>query len=150
MDLMVERSSNGLSSSLSSIFALAFPLDRDNSGLKIFRWVGGPIPTLGDISIYWRWSLQVLSPCCWVFWLLDIMSSPTGTGSLLNSWHLGLSSGSPSSLFPTATYFYSFSWHSGLLSCLFLYLILLPPPFSLSNTDLSLPLPTIIIFSPSK
>ena len=29
-----------------SIFVNAFPLDRNNSGLKIVRWVGDPIPQL--------------------------------------------------------------------------------------------------------
>jgi hypothetical protein len=43
--------------SLCSIFVPAFPLDRDNSGLKFLRWVSGPIPPLGDTSIYWMWSL---------------------------------------------------------------------------------------------
>jgi hypothetical protein len=41
------------------LFAPAFPLDRNNSWLKFFRWVGGPIPLLGAV--------QVLSPLCWVY-----------------------------------------------------------------------------------
>jgi hypothetical protein len=39
-----------------------FPSDMGTSGLEIFRWMGGPIPQLGAMSIYWRWSLQVQSP----------------------------------------------------------------------------------------
>ena len=38
---------DGLSFSLCSIFVPAFPLDRDNSRLKIFRWVSGPNIPLG-------------------------------------------------------------------------------------------------------
>lgn len=44
------------------------------------------------------------------------MSSPLGPGSLLCSWRLGLSSGSPSSSPPRPLSFYSFSWPSGHLS----------------------------------
>jgi hypothetical protein len=29
-------------------------LVRNSSGLKFLRWVGGPIPPLGAMSIYWR------------------------------------------------------------------------------------------------
>jgi hypothetical protein len=60
-------------------YVAAYPLDRKNSGLKFLRWVNGSIPQLRAMSIYWRWSLQVLYPCCWPFWL---MSSPLGPGSL--------------------------------------------------------------------
>ena len=121
MDHKVGWSLDGLSFSLCSIFVPAFPLDRDDSGLKHFRWVGGPIPPLGALSIYWRRSLQVLSPYCWVF---QLMSSTLGSWILLHLWFQGLSSSSLPS--PSATYFYSFSWSSGLLSCLFLYLVLHP------------------------
>jgi hypothetical protein len=70
-----------------------FPLDRNNSGLKFLRWIGGPIPPLGAMSIYWRWSLQALSSLCWVF---RLMSAPMDPGNLLLPWHLGVSSGPPS------------------------------------------------------
>jgi hypothetical protein len=33
--------------SLFNFFVPVFPLDRNISGLKILRWVGGPIPTEG-------------------------------------------------------------------------------------------------------
>ena len=36
------------------------------SGLKFLGWVGGPMSQLGAMPIYWRWSLWVLSPLCWV------------------------------------------------------------------------------------
>ena len=71
-------------------FVPVFPLGRNISGLKSLRWVGGAIPQLVVMPIYWRWSLQVLSPLCWVFWLKSLMMGP---GSHLLPWHLGLSSG---------------------------------------------------------
>jgi hypothetical protein len=49
--------------SLYSIFFVPVnPLDRNFSGLKALRWVCGPIPRLGAMPIYWKWSLQVLLP----------------------------------------------------------------------------------------
>jgi hypothetical protein len=92
--------------SLLHFFVLVFPLDRNSSGLKFLRWIGCSISPLGAISIYWKWSLQVLSSLCWVFWL---MSSPLDPGNLSLPWSLGLSSGYPKFPSPTATYFYSFS-----------------------------------------
>ena len=74
------------------LFVPKFPLDRNNSGLKFVRWVDGSIPQLEALPIYWWWSLQVLSPLCWVFWL---MSTLLGPGNLLVPWSLELSSGSP-------------------------------------------------------
>ena len=88
------------------LFVPIFPLDRNNSGLKILRWVVGPIPQQGDVPNLWIWSLQVLSPLYWVF---QLMSSLLGPGSLLLSWHLGLLGGYPQ--FPIlATHFCSISW----------------------------------------
>ena len=55
----------------SPFFVPAFPLDRRDSGLKFLKWVGGPIPQLGAMPIHWIWSLQVLSPLCWVFRLMS-------------------------------------------------------------------------------
>jgi hypothetical protein len=57
--------------SLFHFFVPVFPLDRNNSELKFFRWVDGPIPQLGAMHNYWKWNLQVLSPLCWVFQLLS-------------------------------------------------------------------------------
>jgi len=78
------------------VFVPIFSFDRSSSGLIFLRWVGGPIPQLGAMPIHWIWSLQVLSPLCWVF---RLMSSLLGPGNLLGPWHLGLSSGFPQ--FPT-------------------------------------------------
>ena len=55
------------------LFVPVFPLDRNNSELKFWRWVGGPIPQLGAVPNCWIWSLQVLSPICWVH---QLISSP--------------------------------------------------------------------------
>jgi hypothetical protein len=121
----------GHSFSLCSIsFVPVFPLDRNNSGLKNLRWMGGPIPQLGAMPIYWRWSLRVLSPFCWVF---QLKSSPLDPGNFLHPWCLGLSSGFPCSLPSTATYFSLFSWFSGLLSYLFILSPVPPFPYSLQT-----------------
>jgi hypothetical protein len=82
------------------LFAPVFPLDRSNSGLKFLRWVGGRIPQLEAVSNLWIWSLQVLSPLCWV---IQLMSSLLGPGHLFLSWHLGLSGGNPQ--FPIPHYY---------------------------------------------
>jgi hypothetical protein len=44
------------------------------------RWVGGPIPQPEAVPMQWIWSLQILSPICWLF---QLMSSPLGPGNLL-------------------------------------------------------------------
>jgi hypothetical protein len=112
------------------LFVPVFPFDRNNSGLKILRWMSGLISQLGAMSNYLRWSLQVLSPLCWVF---RVMSPPLGLENHLLPWCLGLSSGSTPP--PTAICFYSFSWPIGLLSWLFSYLILPPLPPLLSPSQ---------------
>ena len=101
------------------LFVPIFPLDRSNSGLKFWRWMGGPIPQLGAVPNLWIWSLQVLSPLCWVF---QLMSSLLGSGNLLYLWHLGLSSVYPhSSLLHTSVQFpnllYFCPVYSHTLSC---------------------------------
>ena len=113
------------------LFVPVFPLDRSNSGLKFLRWVGGPIPQLGAMPNLWIWSLQVLSPLCWVF---QLMSSLLGPGRLLLSWHLGLSGCYPpvphppllyiSVQFPDPLYISSISSHT-----LFCSPFPLPPSF---------------------
>ena len=66
-------------------------------------WVGVPIPPLGVLSDYWRWSLQVPYPHCWAFLLRSTIVSP---GCLPHPSPLGISKGSPtpyclsSSIFP--------------------------------------------------
>jgi hypothetical protein len=119
---------NGLSFSFCSIFVPVFPLGTIWDQ-KFWRWVVGSIPLLGSLSIYWRWSPQVLSPHCWAF---QVRSSPLSYESLSHSRSLGLSIALPRQS-PAAAYFYLFSWPSGLLSSLPLFLTLplfplLPPP----------------------
>jgi hypothetical protein len=104
-------------------FVPAVLLDRNNSNSKILRWVSGPFPQLGAMPIYWGCVCVSISPL-WVFLLM----SPLSSESLSNTWCLGLSSGSLIPHPPTATYFYSSSWSSELLSCIFPYLKL-PPLF---------------------
>ena len=84
----ISVSTNGLSFLLHSL-SLYF-LDRRNSCLIFLRWVCSPIPQPGAVPNLWIWSLQVLPPLCWV---LQLMSSPLGTGSLMVFWLLGLSVG---------------------------------------------------------
>jgi hypothetical protein len=52
---------DGLPFSLCSSFVLVFSLDRSNSRLKIFIWVGGPIPPLGAMSIFLQKFIQILN-----------------------------------------------------------------------------------------
>jgi hypothetical protein len=134
--------------SVLQFLSLHFSLYRSNSGSKSLRWVSGPIPHLGTITIYWRCSLQVLSLHYWAFQLL---SSPLGPRNLSCLWCLGLSSGSPCphphptllhiSIQSPAPLGFSpappYTW-----SC-----PLFPPP-SLSHQDPSLPLPPEIILFP--
>jgi hypothetical protein len=125
--------------SLCYIFVLALPLYRDNSRLKIFRLVGGRHPSTGGHVYLFRFHLLLLG--------ISTNVIQIGSWEPLKSWHLGLSSGS---LPPTAIYFYSFTWPSELLSCLFPYLAL-PPFFPLSPFtiwDTSLPQPSVIISLP--
>ena len=75
-----EQSPDGLSGS-APFFSPVFPLDRNISRLKILRCVGGSIPQPGAMPNLWIWSLQVLSPLCWVF---QLMSSLLGPGNLLS------------------------------------------------------------------
>ena len=57
-------------------FVSAFPLDRNNSGLKILRWVDVLIFQLGAVPIYSRWSLYFVSLLCWVFLIMSPPFSP--------------------------------------------------------------------------
>ena len=89
-------------------------------------------------------SLQVLSHCCWAF---RLMSSSLGPESLPQPCCLGFSSGSSHSPCHTTRYFHSFSWPSGLLSCLphTRYCLLFFPPPPLFHTCPSIPLPPMIM-----
>ena len=70
------------------LFVPLVPLDRNSSGLKFWRWVGGPTPQSGTMPNLWICSQQVLPPFCWMF---QLMSSTWGPERLLLSWHLGVS-----------------------------------------------------------
>ena len=61
--------------SLFHICGPVYPSDRNISGLKLLRCVGGPIPQMGSMPIYYRWSLQVVSP---LFGVFPLKSSPLG------------------------------------------------------------------------
>ena len=74
------------------LFVPSFPLDRNNFGLIFLRWMNGPILQLEAVPNLCIQSLQVLSPFGWIFQLMSSLLCP---GSLLLSWHLGLSSGYP-------------------------------------------------------
>jgi hypothetical protein len=78
--------------SLTLLMGSCLCLDRNDSGLKVLRRMGGSFPQLVPVPIYWKWSLQVLFPLCWIFWL---MSFPLGPGNLSLPWYLGLSRGYP-------------------------------------------------------
>lgn len=132
--------------SLSDAFlAPAFALYINISWLKNLRWVDGPIPQLGAMSIYESWSLQVLSPRCWVSWLI---SSTLGPGSFFDPWDLGHST-SHSIAHPCHIFLFIFKalWtsHQSLL-------MTIPPmpssPHNLPHPGPSLPLPPMIIFFP--
>lgn len=129
-------------------FVHEFPLDRINSGIRFWKWLGNPLPQLGAMSIYWSWSLMISSPNCWAFWLMSCILS---LDSLSHPRYLGISRGSPYYLTSTASYF----WFILLvLWASFITLTIPDPghPFPLS-TLLShqgpfLPLPSMIILFP--
>jgi hypothetical protein len=114
---MVEQSLEDLPFSFCSSFVPTFPLHQENSGLRILdRWIA----SLEAMSIYWWLCLQVLTPCCWVFWL---MLFPLGPRDFLVVSQLP----PPPPTHPcTATHFYSFFWPSGIIFCPFPYLVLFP------------------------
>jgi len=125
-------------------FVLVFPLDRSRSGLKSWRWVGGPITQTRTWPNLWIWSLQVLPTFCWVF---QLISSLLGPGRLLLSWHLELAGGYPSFPSPSTKHLCLNSWPSVYHPWFLPYLIL---PFSFSPSFLplksshSLPLVSIL------
>jgi hypothetical protein len=60
-------------------FVPVFPWDRRNSGLNVWRWVGGHILQLGALPNLWIWSPQALPPFSLVF---KLMPSLLGPGNL--------------------------------------------------------------------
>jgi hypothetical protein len=52
------------------LFVSAFPLNRKDSGLKLLRFMGAPVPPVGiamppqeiAMPIYWRWSYKFYLP----------------------------------------------------------------------------------------
>jgi hypothetical protein len=118
-------------------FVPVFPLDRNIAGLKILRWVGGSIPQLGVVPIYWRWSLQVLSHLCLVFQL----KSSTMGASRFPGWGFLVATS-------TATYFYLISYplyFSPAPSNNYLLFSFYPSSFLIGS---SFPLPTMTILFP--
>jgi hypothetical protein len=87
-----------------------------------------------------------------LFSLLGILAKVTTCGSFSLPRSLVLSRGYTYLPDSEAAYFHSFSWSFGLLSNMPPYLTLFPvfPHPLLSHPDHSLPLPPMIIFSPSK
>jgi hypothetical protein len=88
----------GPSFSLCFIFVPALSLDRNISGLKTLRCVGGPIPRPGAVPIYWKWSRQVLPPLLCALWLKSVPLVP-GASSFSGVWgpqRLSLTTRSPS------------------------------------------------------
>jgi hypothetical protein len=97
--------------SLCSVFFFVpvLPSDRNISGLKTLRWMGGIILWPG------AYLLEVVSTGSISPSLLK--SYPLGPGSLLFSWHLRPSSGYPHFFIIPATHFYSISWPCIPLFC---------------------------------
>jgi hypothetical protein len=58
-------------------FVPVFPIDRSHSGLKIWRWVDGPIPQPGALPNLWLWSLQVLPLLFKTFFILSNRNTKT-------------------------------------------------------------------------
>jgi hypothetical protein len=85
-----------------------FPLDRNNSGLRNFEWVGGSIPQLGGHALD---MVSTGSICP----LLGISANVIAFGSwnLLLLWHLGLSSGFHQFSIPHCYRVYKFESNGG-------------------------------------
>lgn len=146
---------DGLSFFLCFVVVPAFLLHRNNFGSKILKT---PMPPLGAQSIYWRWSLQILSPHCWAFSKfpsLAVRSYSLSPRSPSHSRFLELLRGSPHptpacSLDPQQLPISICS--PGLLGfsavSLITKLVPLFPPPPFSHSDPSLPLPPMIILFP--
>ena len=84
-------------------FVPVFPSRKKISGLKILKWVGGPIPQLGVVGAY---LLEIISTG---FFSPFFCISPSHSCWVLRASCFPDISGYPSSQFPAATYFYSIS-----------------------------------------
>lgn len=146
MDPQVGPPMHCLSFSLCSTLRPWISIRQEQFWVIFLIWVGDPIFQPQTMHNHWICFLQVLSPICWLFWL---MSSFLGPGNLLLPWHLGLTSGYP--CFPILHWYtppFNF-WPSVLLLP-----SLSPPtpdpfppsPFSLPGP--CYPLPTMIILFP--
>jgi hypothetical protein len=82
------------------LFVPVFPLDRNNSGLKFWRWVGGPIPQLGSCAL----SLgMVLTGSPSTLWSISANVIPMGSWEALPFLASGLSGCCPQ--FPIPHYY---------------------------------------------
>ena len=97
-------------------FFPVFSFDKIISGLKTLRCMAGPIPQLEAMHICWKWSLQVVSPLCWGFWLKLLLLCPR---NLSLPWSVGLSIGYPQFHIPQC---YLFLFHFLTLCTSFLTL----------------------------
>ena len=70
---------NGLSFTVYSNLCPYLSFEQEHLWVKNFEIGGWPLSSTGAMPIYWRWSLQVLSPLYWEF---QLMSSPLGIGSI--------------------------------------------------------------------
>jgi len=133
----------------SPLFVLAFSFDRRISRLLFLRLVGGSISQLGTVPLHHVWSLQVVFPpftgCRLIFFQLSI-------GSLLLSWHLGLSNCYSQPPSPIGTHLLSNFWPSLPLSHLlsiselssFSVLLLFPSQIPLSQRLFSSPFRVVL------
>ena len=88
-------------------FLPVIPLKRNISRIEILRCLVGSMPQSRALPTYWRCSLQVLSPLCWVLWVKAMVLYPE---SLSFPWHPGYSGGFSHSPLCSVTYFYSVIW----------------------------------------
>lgn len=68
---------------------------------KLCRWFNIPNLSLGVLSGYWRWSLQVLHPNCWTVLLNSLALSPGSLPHPRSLRHLREHSFQPTPQFPT-------------------------------------------------
>jgi hypothetical protein len=82
------------------LFVPVFPLDRSNSGLKFWKWVGGPNPSTGSLTLY----LELFSQSA-----LHITVSKTAMLSIMKFKFLNINSCFFFFL-PDRTFYYSVSY----------------------------------------